>query len=232
MLFPWVGMLEQVRLADVYVHYDDVQFSKGSFTNRVQLKTPEGSRWMTIPVDGLHLGQEIREVRTREVDGWRQRHLDLLARSYVGAPHVEEMLQLAKGVYDLQTDNLCELVIASLQALADYFEVGPRPLAVRSSALGVGGHSWQRVLDVVRHLGGDAYVSGAGGKQYIDHEAFENAGVRIEYMDYRKLPYPQLHGEFTPFVSALDLVANAGRAGREMIVSGATWWRESVTETS
>ena len=39
MLFPWVGMFEQVALADVFVHYDDVQFSKGSFTNRVQLKT-------------------------------------------------------------------------------------------------------------------------------------------------------------------------------------------------
>ena len=39
MFFPWVGMFEQIALADVYVHYDDVQFSKGSFTNRVQLKT-------------------------------------------------------------------------------------------------------------------------------------------------------------------------------------------------
>ena len=48
MLFPWVGLLEQMRLADVFVHYDDVQFSKGSFVNRVQVKTPDGVRWMTF----------------------------------------------------------------------------------------------------------------------------------------------------------------------------------------
>ena len=35
MLFPWVGLLEQIMLADVLVNYADVQFSKGSFTNRV-----------------------------------------------------------------------------------------------------------------------------------------------------------------------------------------------------
>ena len=42
MLFPWVGMLEQIMLADVFVHYADVQFSKGSFTNRVQIKDSTG----------------------------------------------------------------------------------------------------------------------------------------------------------------------------------------------
>ncbi len=53
MLFPWAGMFEQIRLADVYVHYPDVQFSKGSFTNRVQVKTAGGSRWLTLPLRDL-----------------------------------------------------------------------------------------------------------------------------------------------------------------------------------
>jgi len=50
MLFPWVGMLEQIKLANIVVHYDDVQYSKGSYVNRVQLKMPEGIKWMTIPL--------------------------------------------------------------------------------------------------------------------------------------------------------------------------------------
>ncbi len=60
-LFPWVGLLEQVRLCDICVHYDDVQFSKGSFTNRVQLKLADGSRWMTVPLANFHLGQLINQ---------------------------------------------------------------------------------------------------------------------------------------------------------------------------
>ncbi len=59
MLFPWVGMLEQVRLADRYVDYSDVQFSRGSFVNRVQVKTCTGPRWITAPLYRLSLFQRI-----------------------------------------------------------------------------------------------------------------------------------------------------------------------------
>src|SRR5690606_29856763 len=62
MYFPWVGQLEQLRLADTFVFYDDVQFSKGSFSNRVQIKTEAGMRWMTVPLKDLHLGQLINGV--------------------------------------------------------------------------------------------------------------------------------------------------------------------------
>ena len=59
MFFPWVGMFEQIRLADAYVHYTDVQFSKGSFVNRVQIKTADGFRWLTVPLKNVALGQNI-----------------------------------------------------------------------------------------------------------------------------------------------------------------------------
>ena len=31
-----------------------------------------------------------------------------------------------------------------------------------------------------------------------------------EYMDYDLSPYPQLHGAFEPYVTALDVLANTG----------------------
>ena len=84
MLFPWVGLLEQLRLADVFVHYDDVQFSKGSFVNRVQIKTASGVRWMTIPTRDLHLGQRICEVEVAPPSKWLNQHLALLKSSLAG----------------------------------------------------------------------------------------------------------------------------------------------------
>jgi len=50
--------------------------------------------------------------------------------------------------------------------------------------------------------------------------------VRVEYMDYAKREYPQLHGAFTPYVSALDLAANCGPEGREVIDSGTIYWKD------
>lgn len=246
MFFPWVGMFEQLRLADVYVHYDDVQFSKGSFTNRVQIKTFQGPKWLTLPV-GVHLGEAINQVRlapgppapmplarpTRQspasVD-WRARHLVLLTQAFAGAPHAEEALSLVRRVYEPpHDDHLCELVIASMEAVLGYFELAPAVRFLRSSQMNVPGSGWARVLEIVKRTEGDVYVTGHGARNYLDHEAFERAGVRVEYMDYERRPYPQLHGAFTPHVSILDLVANVGRAGRSVIASGTKPWREFLS---
>ncbi|MCA9907942.1 MAG: WbqC family protein, partial [Anaerolineae bacterium] len=58
MYFPWAGLLEQIRLADTFVHYDDVQHTRG-FYNRVQIKTGNGVRWITVPLRDWHQGQRI-----------------------------------------------------------------------------------------------------------------------------------------------------------------------------
>src|SRR4051812_33631607 len=148
MFFPWVGMFEQIRLADVYVHYDDVQFSKGSFTNRVQIKTARGSKWLTLPVR-VHLGDTIREVQLADEGDWRQGHLSFLAQAFEDAPYAREALDLVAQVYGQGHTMLCDLVIASMNAVLHYFELAPVTRFLRSSDLAIGGSSWQRVLDIV-----------------------------------------------------------------------------------
>lgn len=226
MLFPWVGLLEQLRLCDIWVHYDDVQFSKGSFFNRVQIKTERGPAWMTIPLRDVRLGRRIREIEIAPDRDWRSSHIDLLAQAYARAPFLEEMLDLVRGVYQKDAGCLSEATIPSFETLADYFGLLAGRRVLCSSHLGVGGEGSQRVLDLVRSLDGSVYVTGHGARNYLDHEAFVAAGIEVRYMDYRKTPYPQQHGAFNPYVTALDLVANLGREGHRFIMSPAVAWKE------
>ncbi len=228
MLFPWVGLLEQVRLAEVFVHYDDVQFSKGSFTNRVQIKTPEGMRWMTVPLEAVRLGQRIDEVRPTPTARWRAAHLDLLARSFKTAPHAQDALQLAEAVYATEHADLGSLARASLMALVRYFGLDAGTRFVDVVEMDVPGSSSERVIEVLRSLGGKAYITGHGASQYLDHEGIEAIGAQVQYMDYQRRAYPQSHGEFSPYVSALDLVAHCGREGERFIGSGTVGWRAFV----
>ncbi len=226
MLFPWVGLLEQVRLADVYVHYDDVQFSKGSFTNRVQLKAPDGVKWLTLPLRNLRLGTEIRALAIDDRRDWRQSHLGLLNTCYRSAPHYSEMIELVERVYGGPAETVSEVSARSIEALNEYFELGDPTKFHWSSALGIDGASTERVLNIVRHFGGDVYITGHGAKAYFDHELLERYGIRTEYVDYQKRTYPQLYGDFTPYVSSLDLIANLGRDGRAVIASGTVHWKD------
>ncbi len=224
MYFPWVGMLEQMRLADVFVHLDDAQFSKGGFFNRVQLKTTKGTPWFTVPLAENKLGQLLNEMRMAEHD-WRRKQLATLRQAYAAAPHVEEMLGLVGSVFEKENESLAALSAASVEALAEFFEITPKEIQW-SSAMAIEGTASARVLSICEALGAERYVTGHGAREYLDHAAFEAAGVRVEYLDYQKREYSQLHGAFTPFVSALDLAANCGRAGREVIASGTVYWKD------
>lgn len=228
MYFPWIGILEQIKLADVFVFYDDVQFTRGFF-NRVQIKRRGGPAWITIPLDALKRCDRINEVKAVPGDSWRQQHLHALKLAYEGAPHLSDAMQLLDGVLAGTNTSLSEISIMSTTALAEYFSISS-PEFARSSDLGVGGSGSQRLLDICRHLGATQYITGHGAKNYLDHALFSRYKIDVQYMNYRKRIYPQMHGEFTPYVSALDLVANCGRAGTEYISPGTLRWKDFLHE--
>lgn len=227
MYFPWVGILEQIRLSDIFVFYNDVQYVRGFF-NRVQVKTSHGVRWITVPLRDLHRGQLINEVLIDERTDWRSQHREILRQAYLKSPFREDMLH----VFDLAMSRagsgrtLADISKASVMALAAYFNLEEGRKFFDSETLGVQGRSSQRLLDITLYFGARVYITGHGARNYLDYDLFEKASVDVRYMNYQKIPYPQQHGAFTPYVSALDLVANCGKDGYKYIISNTLNWKE------
>ena len=211
MYFPWVGMFEQIYLSDIFVFYDDVQFSKGSFTNRVQIKTTQGSKWLTVPLKNLKLGLNINETLIEHKKDWRRSQLDFLKNTYKNHKYYEDVLSIATEVFKNDYENIAELSIKSMQEVLKYFNI--KKDIYKSSSLKIGSSSSERVFKIVNYFNAKVYITGHGAKRYLNHELFEKNGIEIRYIDYALLEYPQTFGEFTPYVSILDLIANEGENG-------------------
>jgi hypothetical protein len=225
MYFPWVGILEQVRLSDVFVHYEDVPFSKGSFSNRVQVKTDGGMRWMTVPLKNHKLGQLINEVEIDYRIDWQRSHRDTLKQAYAKSEYRDEMLDLIDEVFSEKYDSLAQLSMASMMAQIRFFGLEDRRTFINSHELNAIGFSTQRVIDICMKLNADTYITGHGARKYLEHEAFEVQGIEVLYIQYGLSHYKQMHGLFTPYVTALDLIANCGKDGRNYIVGDVIAWR-------
>jgi hypothetical protein len=235
MYFPWLGMLEQIRLCDTYVFYDDVQFSRGASNrvSRVQVKTRDGSRWLTVPLRDRHLHSLICELEIDDRTDWRGRHRDILRQAYVNTPYQRDMLDVVDAVFSEKLRYLSELGRASTMALVRYYGLDQGRTYLESSRLDAPGQSSERVLSLCRTLKATRYVTGHGAKRYLAHDLFEQYGIDVEYMSYQLKPYPQPHGPFTPYVTALDLIANCGHDGAHLICSGTESWRTACgLETS
>lgn len=231
MFFPWIGVFEQIKRSDLYVHYDDVQFPKGIsrkiFLNRIQIKASSGVKWLTVPV--LRKGtQLINQVIIDDSQDWRSKHLKTLRQNYSRAPYSEDMFDIVQTAYSLKTDRLSKLNIFIIEKISQYFGISTEFKI--SSDHNIKGFSSERVLEYVLKFNGTVYITGHGAFNYLDHELFERKNIRVEYMDYNRTLYPQLYGEFDPHISILDLIANCGQDGRKLINSDTKYWKEFTAE--
>lgn len=225
MFLPWAGLFEQIRLADVFVHYDDVQMPRGrSFMSRVQIKTPRGSQWLSASIDHGRSGTLISETFLAADRNWRERHLNLLQQNYGEAEHFEAMIDIAEMIYSQSEDNLAVFNRFAVEHLAQWLRLDTQ-FGV-SSTLGIPGSGTRRLIDICRHYGASEYLTGHGARNYLDHEAFEDNGIKVSYMDYDIRPYQQLHDEFTPYVTILDAIANLGDSARDVLTSTTAGWRD------
>ena len=227
---PWLGLFEQIRLADIFVHCDDCQLPQGrSFIRKVELKTSQGPMWLTVPLINKKSRCKISEARIDESKEWKYQHLEAFRHSYSRAPYFEIMFDLAKTIYDFPGNNLGDFNQNAIEIIAEWLGLQRRIL--RSSELGVTSRSSQRVLDICLHLGAKRYITGLGALNYLDHSLFEEHNIEVCYMRYNKTPYPQLYGEFTPYVTVLDAIANCGKQASCLLTSDAIYWRDFIDQT-
>lgn len=231
MYFPWCGLIDQVRLADVFVHYDDVQYTRG-FYSRVQVKTEQGIRWLTVPLRDQHRGQLIDEVLIDDRTDWRQRHRNILRQAHRQSLYLSDMLEVVDRVFATKCESLGALGRESIRQVAAYFDLPHMPEFYHSQDLQIGGASSQRLRDITRVLGGTVYLTGHGALNYLDYDLFEEQEIEVRYMNYGIAPYPQAFGTFTPYVTSLDAIANCGPQVRDVLRSTTLNWRETLEQRS
>lgn len=226
MYFPWIGIFEQMLLADVFVHYDDVQYPQGrSFISRVKIAKSPNTMWLTVPVkkqDKVNINQTTIDYS----QSWQGKHLKSLTHFYAKAPFREDVLQLVEDVFLFNDSDLACLNIRAVEAVAEYFSIKTQFL--RSSTLATLGTSSDKLISIVKATGGSQYITGHGAKNYLQHEQFEQNGISVEYMNYENKAYQQWDSTFISHMSILDLIAYKGVSGIENIRSNTIHWREFI----
>src|SRR4029079_10372519 len=82
---PWKGYFDIIHDADLFIFYDDVQYTKNDWRNRNRIKAPGGTAWLTVPV-GQALDRRICDVEIRE-HHWQLKHWRTLQQCYGQSPH-------------------------------------------------------------------------------------------------------------------------------------------------
>jgi len=207
---PWKGYFDAINEADIFVLYDDMQYTKGDWRNRNQIKTPNGLKWLSIPVQvkGKYY-QKINETKVVD-NNWRKKHWQSVVQNYSKTPFFKEYGSLFEDLYLSSREQLLSRINYSfLIAIAKL--LGITSQIKWSSEFELKGDKNQKLINICKELKVTQYLSGPTAADYLDENLFSQSGIEVKWMDYTSYAeYPQLFGSFEHGVTILDLIFNTG----------------------
>ena len=226
MYIPWPGLFDQVKNADIFVHYDDVALPQGrSFISRVQLNINCCLKWLTVPIKGSTRRKLICDVEIDNSQEWFKKHTSQMTLNFSKSPYFSDVKSIIDDISKQKFQMLSALNIYSIEMMAKY--MGLHTKFIRSSSIDAQGRSTERLVDICRHLNAKEYITGHGAKKYMDHEIFEANGIQVKYMHYIIKP---CHENFTPFCTTLDLISHVGKFAKSHLNSETVNWRDFIYE--
>lgn len=220
---PWKGYFDIIHDADVFIFYDDLQFTKNDWRNRNKIKTAQGPKWLSIPV-GTSANRLICEVEMED-SGWQRSHWDSLQQQYKKSPFFKLYRPFFEEIYlGREWKNLSGLNQHLIRHIScDILKITTQFRDSREFKLN--GQKLDRLLDLVVQSKATRYISGPAAKDYIQPERFGALGIELVWKDYSNYPhYAQSHPPFEHGVTILDLLFNVGPQAPRYI-----WgWREEM----
>lgn len=198
---------------DEFILFDDVQFTRRDWRNRNIIKTPQGPKWLTIPVLSKgNYNQKINEVIT-ENNKWGSNHWKAITLNYKRAKYYNEITELLEPLYSHDEIYLSKINLSFISEICSYLKINTK--ISRSSDFKIHEGKTNRLANLCYQTGASEYVSGPAAKSYIEENLFADANIKVTFFDYAKYPeYPQLWSDFIHNVSIIDLLFNCGPNSR------------------
>ena len=216
---PWCGYFAKMFAADAFVFLDDAQLPQGrSYVSRVKVaRGQDADQWLTVPV--RKGAKPIREVEFAD-EPWAEKHRRTLQHEYAKTPHLAEVLELVDPLYDAPGTSLADFNMRLIAAVAEY--LGYEGEFHRSSDQPADLAADERIAQLVSGVGGDVYVSGAGGENYQSEAVYAERGIELEVREYEPVPYERSGWAWVGGLSVLDALFHLGGGARDALRYGSS----------
>lgn len=206
---PYLGFFHRLYRSDVYIVLDDVQFLRRGWHHRDKIKTATGEAWLTLSIRKADYHVPIGSVELHpDYDDWVPHNLNLIRQNYARAPYFPRYFPILEEIYGKRHRRLVDMAMDLLGFFFTELDIAVE--VVFSSDLAVPGQKNEKLINLVRAVGGDHYISGTGALSYLDPGMFEKAGIGLEVQSFSHPVYPQQFGGFIPYLSCIDAFMNCG----------------------
>lgn len=218
--FPYLGYFSLIAYSDLFVLYDDVEYSKQSWTNRNRILRNGEVIKISLP---LRAAPDSTWISKREIapEFTIQKLYRIVEGAYRKAPYWNQLQGIIESMEVPQSRGLFDFLYQNISNLCDVLGIGTPILrysdVAPESTSSIGE---ERIFSVAKALAFNRYVNLPGGQKLYSRLRFAERNLDLEFLEHIPRDYPQLRPQFDQpngslFVdrlSILDSIANIGVA--------------------
>lgn len=187
----WLGLLDKIAKSDLFVLLDSVQYKKRNFQNRTQYSTKDGSKLLSLPVNGKGAQPQntpIKNIRISDHSALKK-HLTTLKHRYGKTPGWHLIKEQLQDIYSLKHESLVDINRQLLDLTLSCYQINTP--VINSSDLNVYGKKNELLVDILQKVDADIYLSGNGARSYMNPNQFNEANIKVNYQDFEHPIYNQ-----------------------------------------
>lgn len=202
---PWRGYFDLINDADIFIFYDEVQYTRRDWRNRNIIVSKQGEQWLSLPVK--QSGKYFQSILDTEIaaPNWAKKHWGSLRNVYGKSLGYPKWGALTESLYSQLSDELSLTKVNRLFITEICKALNINTEFKCSSTIESQQGKTERLVGLCQAVGGSEYISGPAAKDYIDESQFKKAGIHLKWKSYPQYqPYLQKDGNYRVGVTILD----------------------------
>lgn len=202
---PYIGYWQLINAVDVFVIYDNIQYTKKGWFNRNRFLQNGKDALFSIPLkkDSDFLDVDKRVIAP-EFD--KVRLLNQFKHAYIKSPNFKEVFQLLSDIINNDEENLFKYIHNSVLKICDYLKINTKIVISSSIEIDHTLKSEKKVLEICKSMNAQIYINTIGGIELYDKSEFSSNGIDLKFIKSNYIEYIQFENGFVPWLSIIDVM--------------------------
>lgn len=211
---PNIGFFQKLLVCDEFVYLDDTGYGSERWDNRNKIRDDREFMFLTVPIV-RKTKNVLNQILIANNENWQKKHLRGIDLNYSKTPYFEKYWPSLKLILEKKWEKLFELNLELINWINQELDINTKTII--SSKLKINETGNIKLLKICEKLNATTYLSGKMGKNYLDESEFMKKNIHISYDNFEHPKYNQIHGDFIPNMSIIDLMFNEGEKAKKIL---------------
>jgi hypothetical protein len=200
---PWYWFFYRIKISDVFILLDDVEYSKNNSFNRNKIINNNNETMLTVPINYKNNSKtKLKDITINYDRDWRKKHINTIIQSYSKFSLFKNFEKDLKIIYEKKFDKLIDLNFEIIEFFLNYFEISTS--IYKSSDIDIKGNSNEKLIGLCKYFNADYFIVKPNTDNYHPEKIFNQNKIKFKYLDYSKICEENIKKKLNPKLSILD----------------------------